>query len=31
MANKYQKTSQQITDLMQQNAIKNYRFSQMKT
>jgi hypothetical protein len=31
MAAQYQKTSSQITDLMQQNAIKNYRFLGMRT
>jgi hypothetical protein len=31
MNNKYQKTPIQITDLIQQNAIKKYRFSEMRT
>jgi hypothetical protein len=31
MATKYQKTSQQIIDLMQQNVIKKYRLSEMRT
>jgi hypothetical protein len=31
MTNKYKKTSMQITDLMQQNAIKNCRFLELRT
>jgi hypothetical protein len=31
MANKYQKTASQITDLMQQNFIKNHCFLELRT